>query len=211
LIPDALLERETEVSTLDEALESAAADAGRVVIIEGDAGLGKSRLVEVAAALAWERGFRVLRARAAALEEDLPFGVVRQLFERPLARLHPEERDEVLGGVARFARPLLDGSDHPTGPIGETHVLQGLYWMAANLCRRHPLLLCVDDAQWADLASLRWLGYLTRRLDGLPLTIVVASRPGARQEAHGWLTALEQEAWTQRIVNRPGIPGGSDS
>jgi DNA-binding CsgD family transcriptional regulator len=56
-------------------------------------------------------------------------------------------------------------------------VLHGLYWLAANLALRRPALLLIDDLHWADGPSLRWLTHLQRRLDGLPLLVVVATRP----------------------------------
>ena len=55
--------------------------------------------------------------------------------------------------------------------------LHGLYWLSANLATRRPLLLAVDDAQWADDASVRFLGVLARRLDGLPVVVLLAQRP----------------------------------
>ena len=56
--------------------------------------------------------------------------------------------------------------------------MHGLYWLAVELAARRPLLLAVDDAQWADAPSLRWLAYLGRRLEGVPLLLVVAHREG---------------------------------
>jgi DNA-binding CsgD family transcriptional regulator len=54
-------------------------------------------------------------------------------------------------------------------------VLHGLYWLCANLAHAQPLLLCVDDAQWADASSLRFLTYLARRLDDLPIVLMLAA------------------------------------
>ena len=56
-------------------------------------------------------------------------------------------------------------------------VRHGLYWLAANIAYAAPACLIVDDLHWADPESIRWLGFLARRLDGLPLALVVASRP----------------------------------
>jgi len=54
----------------------------------------------------------------------------------------------------------------------------GLYWLTVNLADRAPLVLAVDDVHWADEASLRFGGYLARRLDGLPVLLVLAARTG---------------------------------
>ncbi len=55
--------------------------------------------------------------------------------------------------------------------------MHGLYWLTINLADAQPLLVAVDDAHWADVASLRWLIYLARRLEGVRLTLVLATRP----------------------------------
>ena len=57
-------------------------------------------------------------------------------------------------------------------------VLHGLYWLCANLAQRGPVLLAVDDAHWADAPSLRFLAYLARRIDDLPVVVVCAQPPG---------------------------------
>ena len=56
-------------------------------------------------------------------------------------------------------------------------MLHGLYWLAANFASRTPTLLVVDDLHWADEPSLRWLHYLARRLEGLPLLLLVGHPP----------------------------------
>ena len=54
--------------------------------------------------------------------------------------------------------------------------LHGLYWLTANLADHGPLMMAVDDAHWADPSSLQFLGYLLRRLQGLPVLLVAAGR-----------------------------------
>ncbi|MGY1608790.1 MULTISPECIES: AAA family ATPase [unclassified Geodermatophilus] len=170
--------RDGELRALAGALQAAANGVGRLVVVQGDAGVGKTCLVEAVTALAREQGSRVLRARGGILEEDVSFGIVRQLFERPVAAMFPAEREEVFAGAARLARPLVDGSQAPEAPAADAHgLLHGLYWLTANLCGRGPVLLVVDDAHWVDAPSNRWLGYFVRRLEGLPVAVVLAQRP----------------------------------
>src|SRR5690242_1776777 len=95
-LPVGLLEREREVERVQAALRAAGKRAGGAVVIEGAAGMGKSRLLEVAASRATELGFRVLSARATELEQGFPFGVVRQLFERTLVDADPGQRERWL-------------------------------------------------------------------------------------------------------------------
>ena len=65
------------------------------------------------------------------------------------------------------------GSDADTG----YGILHGIYWLVANLAQDGPLLLAVDDAQWADEASLRFLAHLVPRIDAMPAMLAIASRP----------------------------------
>src|SRR3954467_11146561 len=112
-----LLEREAEVAALKAVVDAAAAGAGRVVAIEGLAGMGKTRLVAEARSRAADAGFEVLVARSADLEQEFAFGVVRQLFEPLLASLPPEDREEVLSGTAGLAERLF-GDEELTGAAG---------------------------------------------------------------------------------------------
>src|SRR3954465_9821333 len=77
----ALLERERELAHVDASIASARASDAVVVLVEGPAGIGKSRLLAEARRRAAEGGPRGLGARGGELEREFPFGVVRQLFE----------------------------------------------------------------------------------------------------------------------------------
>ena len=187
-----LLEREAELAALEAAVDAAQSGAGRVIAIEGRAGMGKTRLVAEARALAAEGGFEVLVARSADLEQEFAYGVVRQLFEPYLASLNLEERDEVMAGTAGLAERLF-GDDELTGTAaGDVSfaVLHGLYWLAANLATRRPTAIVVDDLHWADAPTLRWLTYLARRLEGLPLLVVLGLRPPEQSVEVDLLTEL---------------------
>ena len=187
-----LLEREAELAALEAAVDAAQSGAGRVIAIEGRAGMGKTRLVAEARALAAEGGFEVLVARSADLEQEFAYGVVRQLFEPYLASLDLEERDEVMAGTAGLAERLF-GDDELTGTAaGDVSfaVLHGLYWLAANLATRRPTAIVVDDLHWADAPTLRWLTYLARRLEGLPLLVVLGLRPPEQSVEVDLLTEL---------------------
>ena len=103
---------------------------------------------------------------------------MRQLFERALLNASAERRAELLAGAAALAAPAI-GFDGDAAPVDAPFsVLHGIYWLTANLACEAPVLLAVDDAHWADVASLRALAYLAGRLDGLPVTIVATVRTG---------------------------------
>src|ERR1700739_1273135 len=93
-----LLERAHELSLLRAAVGDACTGAGRVVVIEGSAGIGKTALMAHTSEAAVGAGRRVLAARGHELEHEFAFGVARQLFELPIARATPERQDQLLAG-----------------------------------------------------------------------------------------------------------------
>ena len=163
------------------ALTQARAGVGQCISVEGPAGIGKTALLDLVKTMAYDGGFRVLDASGGELEIDLPFGVVRQLFG-PVVIDRADWRS-LFAGPASMARPVLSAADYPeslhsSGGSGLFESLNGLFWLTSNLAESVPLLLAIDDAHWCDGASLRYLIYVQRRLEGLPLAMVVASRPG---------------------------------
>ena len=108
--PAALLEREPEVERIRAALQAAGRQTGGTLVIEGVAGIGKSRLLDEVRASAPDLGIGVLNARATELEQGFPFGVVRQLFERPVLEADAAERDRWLSGAAALAAEVLMGA-----------------------------------------------------------------------------------------------------
>jgi DNA-binding CsgD family transcriptional regulator len=184
-----LLERAYELELLQSAIADARDGSGRIVIIEGPAGIGKSALLDQARTLAAEAGLRVLAARGNELEREFAFGVARQLFEMPVARADRGRREQLLSGAAGFTRPLLGlerrrddrlheqaaATSRPAADIGFT-LSHGLYWLTANLAESEPLMLAVDDAQFADRSSLQCLLYLAARCQELPLLLALTVR-----------------------------------
>jgi len=178
--PAALLERENELERARVALRAVGRQTGCVLVVQGAAGIGKSRLLGEARAYASQLGYRVLSARATELEEGFPFGVVRQLFERLVCDAGDDERARWLTGAAALAADLLTGAPAPapgpaTGDYGYAWQ-HGLYWLASNIATDAPLVLAVDDLQWIDRPSARVLAFIARRLEGLPLALVLATR-----------------------------------
>ena len=171
-----LVERELELETVERLLADAQTGSGGAVVFEGPAGIGKSSLLAATRTAAGAE-LRVLSARGGELERELPFGVVRQLLEQVVVACEAEEREALLAGAAALAKPVLFAADPEAGAEPSFSALHGLYWLTINLADVQPLLVTVDDAHWADVASLRWLIYLARRLEGVPLGLVLAARP----------------------------------
>jgi DNA-binding CsgD family transcriptional regulator len=178
-----LLEREEDLARIESALADARRGVGRFVVVEGPAGIGKTALLAAARTAAAASGMRVLRSRATEMESNFAFGVVRQLFEPPLAEASELERADLLqaaAGVAarRLGLPGAPTADEPasTGVDPSFAILHGLYWLSANLAAAGPLCMVVDDAHWADAASLRYLAFLLTRLEELGIALIVATR-----------------------------------
>ena len=204
----ALLERDAALARIDRRLREAIAGAGSLLVLEGPAGIGKTRLVLAAGRHGRELGLTTLSARGSEIERDFAYGLVRQLFEAPLVAAAPLERAEFLAGAAGHAAALFGVAavqEDVAGALLDPSfaILHGLYWLCANLGRRGPLLLCIDDVHWADQASLRFLHYLARRLEELPIAVVAAARPVRSADDSPLLAALTADPLAEVLVLAP--------
>lgn len=190
-----LLERESELTSIGDLLDQAAGGEGRVCVIQGPPGIGKTRLATAARQQARDRAMRTFAARGGSLEIEFPFGIVRQLFEGELRAVSQRERDRLLAGAPELLGPALGlgvGAVGQPPPDGLFALLNGLYWLTSNLIEQTPALIVVDDAHWADMLSLRFVDYLARRVADLPLLVLIASRSsesGPQLEIIGPLSA----------------------
>jgi len=172
-----LLERDGELGLVDAALRSASGGAGGVVAIGGSLGNGKTALLRSLASLPAAAEMHVLQAGASPLEQDFAFGVVRQLLEPALGKAS----QDVWSGAAGLARSVF-AAEEPAGPARPVAiadaVLFGLHALIGNLGAGRPLLILVDDLHWVDHPSLRWLSHLAKRIEQLPVALVVTVREG---------------------------------
>jgi DNA-binding CsgD family transcriptional regulator len=159
--------------------EFAADAAGRVapaaLVVEGEAGAGKSRLWRAAIAVAADAGCRVLRSEPSASEADSPFAGLSDLLAGILPALAdgiPWPQREAIE-VALLLRPAGD-----TAPTA--HAI-GLAVLAAlrSCVDDGPVLLAIDDVQWLDTGSIEALGFALRRIIGGPLSLLLAARCAA--------------------------------
>ncbi|MFL5863748.1 MAG: ATP-binding protein [Solirubrobacteraceae bacterium] len=172
----ALFERERELGVLRESLDRARAGDGRLLLIVGPAGVGKTELGREARATAERSGITPFTARGSELEQPFAFGVVRQLLEQTVGEAR--DRAVLFHGAAHPAARLFTADEHLSedDDVG-FGALHSLYWLVVNLADQGPLLVWVDDCQWADADSLRFLSYLEQRIEGLPIAMVLAGRP----------------------------------
>lgn len=175
----ALFERDGEIEAISAALTSAAAGIGRSVAVLGPPGVGKTRLMETASGLARSMGFVTLEARGTPLEAEFAFGTARQLFSTRAGRIDRAELETAMTGAGAHAVDALEPSVSASRSAGGRDafpVIHGLYWTLANLAERRPVVVIVDDLHWADDASIRWLAYTARRLEGVAAGILYAVR-----------------------------------
>lgn len=203
---DLLLERRSELESASVALGQAASGEGRILLVEGPAGIGKTRLLAAIGEMASQAGFEVHRGGGDDLESGFAYGVLRQLLAPALARLNAAERAVVLEGPASFVASVVEGTvgDGANG-LGDEglRAAYGLYQLVQDLAESRPRLSCVDDAQWADLPSLHALGFVARRLTGLPVLLVFASRRSVEGPVKNLLGRLEPISGTRRLDLSP--------
>ncbi|MBP2585351.1 DNA-binding CsgD family transcriptional regulator [Streptomyces sp. PvR006] len=167
-MPKELFGRSEESKTITEILDDARAGAGAVALVEGIIGTGKTSLLRWAEETARDRGMTVLSATASPAEQRFPLGVVHQL----LGTL-PETADGWDRTFAAYGAPHGAGRAEPDYPL-----LAELCASVGRAARRTPILLTVDSVQHVDCPSLLWLGFLSRRLENLPVVLLATKRCG---------------------------------
>ena len=193
--PPPLVGRERELGVLRDHLAAAIGGRGSLVLIGGEAGIGKTALAEAACREAEQRGALVLVGRCYDLTETPPYGPWLRLFEgyqpgddlppRPTAFVEPGVVGAVTGEAALF-RQVLD--------------------FLRQAGAQRPVVLLLDDAQWSDPASLDLLRFLGQSVAALPLLILVTYRDENRHDDHPLsrlVPALVREADAQRLDLRP--------
>ena len=175
--PPAFRGRSSERQALDRLLADARASRSGVLVIRGEAGLGKTALMRYAADQA--PGFRIAQISGVESEMELPFAGLHQLCAPLLDRLDalPEPQQAAL----RVALGLMSGAAPDRFLVGLATLT-----LLAEVAGQQPLLCLVDDLQWLDDASGKVLGFVARRLLAEPMAIVFAVRePSAEPEFSG--------------------------
>ena len=188
-----LVGREAAMTALRAAHRSAGPD-GRLVVIGGEPGIGKTRLASSFAEDVRAKGGIVLEARAYAGETAIPFAPIAGMLGAGLARPGAVERLGRLGTdrLAELARlvpvPGAGRSDPPDGlraadPFAHGRLLEAVAEALVTLSAGStPGVLWVDDLQWADASTLELIGYLFRRLHDRPVLVLLSCR---REEVAG--------------------------
>ena len=185
-VAPALRGRQFERDAIDGHLGDVKAGRGSVLLVEGRAGLGKSRLLDEAVACADVDGFQVGRAVASTLD-------------------HPIAMAPLLTALFDGAEPVLDRAVRANAVSAEPS-----FWSVSRLAteleraaQHQPLLLCIDDLHAVDRETAAALGILTQRLLGLPVLWILSLRPQAPTRAVSHLVALLERHGAAKLVLEP--------
>src|SRR5215218_4850435 len=198
-----LVGREPELRSVERFLDAVPAGA-RALVIDGEAGAGKTSVWLAAIGSAQERGFRVLTARPVEAETGFGFASLGDLLRDSIgeARRLPGRQSRAL----EIALLLTEGDEEPVDRHAVSLALLGVLRL---VCERGAVVLALDDAQWLDGPSAAVMRFAFRRLGDLPAGVVVTVRgpPGAPAPL-GLEPAFARE---QRLVRLPLTPLGADA
>jgi DNA-binding CsgD family transcriptional regulator len=191
--------RDAEIQSVREALDRVGAGRSAIVLIEGEAGIGKTRLLENALEDARSRGMQVAAGRAEELEQTRPFAVVAAAFG--CTGSSPDPRRAAIAGL------LASHGDGDRGPVTVTsdpglqfRVVDAIADLAEELALGRPLVIGADDLQWADASSLLTLAVMGRRLVDVPVALIGCFRPAPRPAELDRLTGALEAIGARQLV-----------
>ena len=186
-----LLGRDLELARIESILEGARSH-GEALVVTGEAGIGKSALLDFACKLAEQNGLRVLAAAGVQSETQLSYAGLHQLLQPLLAGLAllPVRLREAL--LTAFGMTRSEVADRFLTALAALELF-------ANAAHEQPLLVVVEDAHWLDAPTVEALGFIARRIGSEPIILLAAARngyPNPLTDAH--LPQLELPLWTRR-------------
>jgi DNA-binding CsgD family transcriptional regulator len=203
--------RSEEVNTLLSAADSAASDHPSLVLVGGEAGVGKSRLVEEAVARLRASDWLVIEGGAVALGEDgLPFGPIVEALRSLVRQVDPERIADAAGpSLPELARLVpevsaLGGEAAATGQNEwlQTRIFEGALRLLGRLGETSPVMLVIEDLHWADRSTRDLLAFLTRNARAERLLMVATFRSDELHRRHpltAWLAETERQPSVERI------------
>ncbi len=211
-----LVGREAELATLEARYQAAIDGRGGLLLVRGEAGVGKTRLVEAFAdRLRWQ-GVRVLWGRCYEFERLLPYQPVGEALKAALATLSSRDLDELPGwmlaelsrlapGLAEAVPAPDDSGDRDRDPQ-RTRLFEAVARFLATLAPEAGLVLVLDDLHWATASTLQMVHYLARHLAAHRVLIIGALRPEALTARHP-LTSLEMALSREGLVTPLHLDG----
>ena len=171
----ALVGRDAELELLAAAAAAARTGLGRIVLISGEPGIGKTAMLSALVDFAADGGARIASGAAEELETRVPFAAISNCLRLTGASTDPRVA-EIAGLMRDSSRPA--GGSFPAAD-GEFLVTEAILGLVDGWCGAGPVVLALDDLQWADQASLLVLHRLGRVAGQLPLLLAGTCRSGA--------------------------------
>ena len=204
--------RRAQLIALEEALERAERGDPSFVLVAGEAGIGKSRLVAQIAARARERGDLVLEGGSVSLgaAEGLPYAPVAEALRGLVRQVDPGELDRLIDPatveLARLVPELLIGAGTPPPASApewaQTRLFEGFLTMLARLGEDHPVLLAIEDLHWADRSTRDLLAFVVRHLRTERTLVVGTYRSDELHRRHPlrpWLAEIQRLQRVEQI------------
>ncbi len=212
-----LIGRNAELTALQECLEAAARGQGGVVLLSGEAGIGKSRLVAELRRSAETFDFQPLAGQCFPTDRACPYAPLLDLLGTFLAPLSPSQITTALGASARALFPLLPeqvqhlpelASLPPLPPLDPEQEKRRLFTMLADVFTRtttsQPLLLVIEDIHWSDESTLEWIQFFARKIARHRLLVLLTYRS---DEVHSPLRSVlaqfDRERQRQEVILEP--------
>ena len=181
--------RQAELERLEKALEELAEGTLTCVVVEGEPGIGKTRLLAELRERAETRGALVLGGSAAEFERDMPFGVWVDALDAYVASRDPDRHGEdwdaeLLDELAGVLPSLRGGGRSPDSALADERYRahRAMRSLLERLAEPAPLVLVLDDLHWSDGASIELIAALLRRGPEAPVLLALAFRPGQAPE-----------------------------
>jgi DNA-binding NarL/FixJ family response regulator len=199
--------RSQEQAQLEHALTQAEDRQGRAIVVSGEAGIGKSRLVAELQHKAIARGFTIMHGRCFEHDERLPYAGLLDLLRHHLGMPAPGDPHQRLGP---FATPLINllpeyANIHTAQPTllrdpqdERQRITQAFVQFVAQIVRDQPTILILEDLHWSDENTLHVLLTLARRLHDWPLLLVLSCR--ATPYLGAFIATIEREPTAQHIL-----------
>jgi DNA-binding CsgD family transcriptional regulator/tetratricopeptide (TPR) repeat protein len=206
-----LIGRATQVAELDALLDTAATGTGRALLLAGEAGVGKSRLVSEVAAHAAARGCQVLRGACFEPDATCPYAPLLDLLRTHGSGQPPAALAAALGSAAPALAPLLPDLLPPAAPPPapdpeqeKRRLFAALTQVIFDQAAHQPALLVLEDLHWSDPTSLEFLHHLLRRIASRRVLVVLTYRPDDGHSAlRHWLAGLDRERLAQEMTLVP--------